>query len=191
MTRADHGEDKPPAAAVETLAQAADAATTAQLDGLPRTRGPLAFVDIGVEVLGVVVLNVIVVLVLANATGRYLFSKPLVWTEEVVVILILWLIMIGTFLSLSRRNLMSSNLLVDRLPQHVAPFVALAMHLLAAVVFAWIAHVGWAYLGIFGGDRTPYFGLSKGVYMLALPVGAAAMALASLIAAASALRRSS
>lgn len=190
MTRPERGENEGHATATEALAQAADAATTAQLDGLPRTRGPLAAVDIGVEVLGVLVLNVIVILVLANATGRYLFSRPLVWTEEVVVILILWLIMIGTFLSLSRRNLMASNLLTDRLTPRAAPFVALATHLLAAAVFAWITHVGWAYLGIFGGDRTPYFGFSKGIYMTALPVGAAAMALASLIAAATTLRRS-
>jgi TRAP-type C4-dicarboxylate transport system permease small subunit len=174
--------------ATEALAQAADAATAAQLEGPHRPGGRLAAIDAGVEMLGVLVLNAIVLLVLANATGRYLFSRPLVWTEEVVVILVLWLIMIGTFLSLSRRNLMASSVLIDRMSPRAAPWVAGATHLLAAAVFAWIAQVGWAYLGVFGGDRTPYFGVPKATYMAALPAGAAAMALASLIAAVTTLR---
>jgi TRAP-type C4-dicarboxylate transport system permease small subunit len=36
---------------------------------------------------------------------------------------------------------------------------------------------------VFGGDKTPYFGLPKATYMAALPIGFAAIALAFLIEA--------
>lgn len=137
----------------------------------------LAAVDKAVEVLGVTVLNAIVLLVFVNACGRYLFSKPVVWTEEIVAGLLIWLVMLGAYLALGRRQMIASNALIDRLPARVRVAAQIFSNVLAAVCLSFLAYVGWQYLDLFGTDRTPYFGMPKGWYLAALPIAAAAMAL--------------
>lgn len=143
----------------------------------PALPGALAILDKVVEVAGVLALVSIVVLVLVNACGRYLFSRPLVWTEEVVATLLIWVVMIGSYLALERGQMIASTAILNRFAPRVQQAIGVASNALAAVSFAWIAHVGWQYLGLFGFDKTPYFGFPKGVYIAALPLAAAAMAL--------------
>ena len=143
----------------------------------PRLPGPLAVVDKVVEVAGVLSLVSIVILILINATGRYLFSKPLVWTEEIVATLLIWIVMIGSYLALERGQMIASTAVLERFPERVRRLVEVASNALAAASFTWIGYVGWQYLGLFGSDHTPYFGYPKGVYIAALPLAAAAMAL--------------
>lgn len=155
----------------------------------PPPRNPVAAaVDKAVEALGVVLLNTIVVLVIANASGRYLFSRPLVWTEEIVAGLLIWLVVIGAYLALERRQMIASGVLLERISPAARRWVSVAIHALGALTFAWIANVGWQYLDLFGGDRTPYFGFPKAFYLAALPVAAAAMALVGVIHAVGAAR---
>ncbi|MEO1102984.1 MAG: TRAP transporter small permease [Pseudomonadota bacterium] len=150
----------------------------------------LTVVDKAMEAVGVILLNIIVVLVLLNAGGRYLFSRPLVWTEEIVAGLLIWLVMVGAFLALQRRQMIASTALVDRWPTWAQAAAQLFANGLAAITFGFIAYVGWQYLNMFGGDSTPYFGFPKGFYLSALPVMAAAMALVAVfIAVESAARR--
>ncbi len=131
------------------------------------------------------------VLVIANASGRYLFSRPLVWTEEIVASLLIWLVVIGAYLALERRQMIASGVLLDRLSPAGRRWFSVAIHALCAITFAWIANVGWQYLALFGSDRTPYFGFPKGFYLAALPVAAAAMALVGIIHAVGAARERS
>ena len=143
----------------------------------PALPGPLALLDKVVEVAGVLALATIVVLVIVNACGRYLFSRPLVWTEEIVATLLIWVVMIGAYLALERGQMIASTALLDRFAPTVKKAIVVASNALAAFTFAFIAHVGWQYFGLFGFDKTPYFGFPKGVYIAALPLAAAAMAL--------------
>ncbi|UOM32979.1 TRAP transporter small permease [Acuticoccus sp. I52.16.1] len=143
----------------------------------PALPGPLALLDKVVEVAGVLALGTIVVLVIVNAGGRYLFSRPLVWTEEIVATLLIWVVMIGAYLALERGQMIASTAILDRFALPVRKAIVVVANALAAVTFAFIAHVGWQYFGLFGSDKTPYFGFPKGVYIAALPLAAAAMAL--------------
>jgi TRAP-type C4-dicarboxylate transport system permease small subunit len=54
--------------------------------------------------------------------------------------------------------------------------------LLGAVMLAWLAWLGFGYVSTFGGDRTPYLALPKGLFTSALWIGAAAVALAFAVA---------
>ncbi|WP_075222517.1 TRAP transporter small permease [Acuticoccus yangtzensis] len=146
----------------------------------PALPGPLAVIDKVVEVAGVLALVTIVVLVLVNACGRYLFSRPLVWTEEIVATLLIWVVMIGAYLALERGQMIASTAILEKFAPPVRRGIAAASNALAAFTFAFIAHVGWQYLGLFGRDKTPYFGYPKGVYIAALPLAAAAMALVAI-----------
>ena len=143
----------------------------------PKLPGPLALLDKVVEAAGVLALAAIVVLVILNAGGRYLFSRPLVWTEEIVAVLLIWVVMIGAYLALERGQMIASTALLEKFPTPVRRAIVIASNALAALSFGFIANVGWGYLGLFGRDKTPYFGFPKGVYIAALPLAAGAMAL--------------
>lgn len=135
------------------------------------------------ELVAVALLGVIVLLVFLNAFFRYLFASPLVWTEEIVASLIIWLAIAGAFLALRRRQLITIEVVTDRLPTGVRKLLGFVVQLTSAVVLGYLAWLGWRYLGLFGKDTTPFFGFPKGVYMAAIPIGMAAMAIACLVGA--------
>src|SRR5262249_4069457 len=48
--------------------------------------------------------------------SRYVFHKPLTWTDEVAIALFLWLSMLGAAVALRRGGHMRLTLVIDRLP---------------------------------------------------------------------------
>ena len=138
-------------------------------------------VDRIAEVFAVGLLGTIVILVFLNSLGRFAFSYPLVWTEEVVSTLIIWLSVAGAFLALRRQELITVEVVTSRLRPVLRHGLQVTMQLASALILAYLAWLGWRYLGLFGADRTPYFGFPKGAYMLALVVGWAAMAVVCLL----------
>ncbi len=141
-------------------------------------------VDRIAEVFAVGLLGTIVILVFLNSLGRFAFSYPLVWTEEVVSTLIIWLSVAGAFLALRRQDLIAVEALTSRLRPALRHGLHVAIQLTSALILAYLAWLGWLYLGLFGADTTPYFGFPKGAYMLALVVGWAAMAIVCLLSCA-------
>lgn len=140
-------------------------------------------VDQAAEAIAVALLGVIVVLVFLNAFFRYAFANPLVWTEEIVASLIIWLAVAGAFLALRRRQLIAIEVVTGRLPPRLRAALDVAAQLATALVLAYLAWLGLRYTGLFGKDTTPFFGFPKGFFMAAIPVGLGAMALAALVAA--------
>ncbi len=86
----------------------------------------------------ILVLNV-TVLLLVGVISRYVFGKPLVWSDEVVSISFVWLTMLGAAIALHRNEHLRLNLFVDMLPSRAREFVhALALVAIAALLVALI-----------------------------------------------------
>lgn len=173
----------PPTDRERSLAERVDAVTgqASPADTPAAKMTPGRFVDRLSEVLAVTLLGVIVVLIFLNSLGRFAFASPLVWTEEVVASLIIWLAVAGTFLAVRRRQLITVEVVTMRLPQGLRHGLQVVVQLASSLILAYLAWLGWQYLAIFGGDRTPYFGFPKGFYMSAIVVGFGAMAIACLL----------
>jgi TRAP-type C4-dicarboxylate transport system permease small subunit len=141
---------------------------------------PLAdrLINRAAELLGVGLLGGILAIVFANALSRYALNYSFVWAEEVVISLVPWLAVTGLFLSVRRRQMIRIEFFVDRLSPGARALLASAGQLLGAVMLAWVAWLGFNYVATFGGDRTPYLALPKGLFTSALWLGAAAVALA-------------
>jgi tripartite ATP-independent transporter DctM subunit len=56
-----------------------------------------------------------VVLLFAGAVGRYVFDRPLVWTDEVGAMLFLWLVSLGAVIALRRGEHMRMTVIANRL----------------------------------------------------------------------------
>jgi TRAP-type transport system small permease protein len=130
------------------------------------------------ELLGVGLLGSILAIVLVNALARYALDHSFVWAEEVVISLVPWLAVTGLFLSARRRQMIRIEFFLDRFAPATRILLASLGQLLGAVMLAWLAWHGFNYVSTFGGDRTPYLALPKGLFTSALWLGAAAVALA-------------
>jgi TRAP-type C4-dicarboxylate transport system permease small subunit len=135
------------------------------------------------ELLGVGLLGGILAIVFANALSRYALNYSFVWAEEVVISLVPWLGVTGLFLSVRRRQMIRIEFFLDKFPPAPRRSLAVLAELLGAAMLAWLAWLGFGYVATFGGDRTPYLALPKGLFTSALWIGAAAVALAFAVAA--------
>jgi TRAP-type C4-dicarboxylate transport system permease small subunit len=135
------------------------------------------------ELVGVGLLGAILAIVFANALTRYLLNTSFVWAEEVVISLVPWLAVTGLFLSVRRRRMIRIEFFLDRFGAPGRRLLGVAAQLLGAVMLAWLAWLGFAYVARFGADRTPYLALPKGLFTAALGPGAALVALAFVLAA--------
>jgi TRAP-type C4-dicarboxylate transport system permease small subunit len=176
--------DRPPAPSGEDLA-ARIGAVSRQHELEDPDRGlPLAerVINRAVELLGVGLLGGILAIVFANALARYALNYSFVWAEEVVISLVPWLAVTGLFLSVRRRQMIRIEFFLDKFPPPARRTLAVLAELLGAVMLAWLAWLGFSYVATFGGDRTPYLALPKGLFTSALWLGAAAVALAFALA---------
>ena len=64
-----------------------------------------------------------IVVLLAGVTGRYVFHKPLVWSDELASILFLWLAMLGAVAAFRRGEHMRMTAVVGMMPPGLRAFV--------------------------------------------------------------------
>jgi TRAP-type C4-dicarboxylate transport system permease small subunit len=135
------------------------------------------------EIFGVAVLGGILAIVFANALSRYALNYSFVWAEEVVISMVPWLAVAGLFLSVRRRQMIRVEFFLAKMSMRTQRVLAVLADLLGAVMLAWLAWLGFKYVATFGGDRTPYLALPKGLFTSALWFGPIAVALAFAAAA--------
>ena len=135
------------------------------------------------EILGVAILGGLLAIVFANALSRYALNYSFVWAEEVVISMVPWLAVVGLFLSVRRRQMIKVEFFLAKMPAPAQRVLAVLAELLGAVMLAWLAWLGFHYVATFGGDRTPYLALPKGLFTSALWLGPVAVALAFAVAA--------
>jgi tripartite ATP-independent transporter DctM subunit len=116
----------------------------------------------------------------ASVTARYVFHRPLVWSDELASILFLWLSMLGAVIALQRGEHMRMTGLVSRLPETVRPlFEALAITASLAFLALVLPHaVEYAEEERF--IVTPALEIMNSWRAAAIPVGIALMAVAGL-----------
>jgi TRAP-type C4-dicarboxylate transport system permease small subunit len=135
------------------------------------------------ELFGVAVLGGLLAIVFANALSRYALNYSFVWAEEVVISMVPWLAVAGLFLSVRRRQMIRVEFFLGKMPPRARRILAVLAELLGAVMLAWLGWLGFTYVMTFGGDRTPYLALPKGLFTSALWLGPIAVALAFAAAA--------
>ena len=87
------------------------------------------------EVVSAALMLNVTILLLAGVISRYVFGKPLVWSDEVVSISFVWLTMLGAAIALYRNEHLRLNLFVDMLPERPREFVhAFALVAIAALL---------------------------------------------------------
>jgi len=121
-------------------------------------------------------MGLIVVLVLANALGRYLFTRPLPWTEEVVMTAMIWVASVGVLLGMMRGSLICCDVLVVRLSPRSRRVMGILCGVAGAAALGFFAWQIWLYMGLFGKDVSPFLRMPKGLGISALVFAMAGVA---------------
>ena len=81
----------------------------------------------------------ITVLLLVGVISRYVFGKPLIWSDEVISISFIWLTMLGATIAVHRNEHLRLSLFVDRMPERLRAYVqAFALVAIAALLLTLI-----------------------------------------------------
>lgn len=137
-------------------------------------------IDYTSEALGALLLASIMLLLFANATGRYLLNRPIGWTQEVATGLVVWLAVVGVFISVRRRDLIVVRVVVGRLSGRLQRRVHALMTVVGVGALGYLGWYAWEYTETFGSDTTPYLALPQATFFLAIPIGAVGIILALL-----------
>ena len=70
-----------------------------------------------VEVVIRVLTGLLVVIVTVNVFARYVLQIGLIWTEEVTILLFVWVVFLGSYAAYRRKAHLAITIITDRLPQ--------------------------------------------------------------------------
>jgi len=130
-----------------------------------------------------VLLVTIVTLTSMQVCGRYLFGASLLWVQELVRLLFVWLVMIGTASACLRASHIAFDGFVERMGEIWAPRVRMTMAL-ASIGFMVVVTLTGAELVFRNvGQRTAVLDLPMSLAYAAIPVGACLGAIGLAVAA--------
>src|SRR5215217_855836 len=130
-----------------------------------------------VEIPAALIVVAEIVVLLAGILARYVFHKPIIWSDELAAILFLWLAMLGSVIAFQRGEHMRMTALVGLLKPRARAFldvVAIAAPLAFLVL---VLHPAYEYAADEVFVTTPALELANAWRAAALPVGIGLMIL--------------
>lgn len=121
-------------------------------------------------------LLVMVVLVFANAAGRYLFGTGVAASEEIARLAFVWLIFLGAILAVRERTHVGVDMLVQRLPRAAQKACLVICNLLILYALWLFAQGSWQQVIVGLNSRMPVTDISLAAFAAAGLVTSVAMA---------------
>ena len=97
---------------------------------------------------------------LVQITARFAFNKPLPWTDELAVILYVWVILWAAALMVPTREHVAFDLLYNACGPHTRRAMRVLGCLLIACLAAWGLPGAWDYVSFMAREGTPVLGWS-------------------------------
>jgi tripartite ATP-independent transporter DctM subunit len=152
---------------------------------IPQQAEPLAaradrWIGNAVEIAAAILLIAEIIILFSGILARYVFHRPLVWSDELASILFLWLAILGAVIAFRRGEHLRMTTFVNRLPDGLRRFtepVALAASLafMILIVPAMFEHIEVEHVVV-----SPTLELSMSWRTVAMPVGFALMILSAI-----------
>jgi TRAP-type C4-dicarboxylate transport system permease small subunit len=126
-----------------------------------------------IEVVSGLLMLVIVICLLWQVSGRYLFGRAPSWTEELATMLIIWVAMLMAGAVLRRGGHISVTTLIDNVEGAPRRCLLLLRDLIVVVCCGFLAWHGYRYAMLMGVKLTPALEISATWTYIALPIGMA------------------
>lgn len=108
---------------------------------------------------GVLFLTMFVVFIV-QITARFGFNKPLAWTDELVVILYVWVILWSAAFIVPEREHVAFDLIWNSVGKPARRFMKIAGNLLIGGLCLWAIPATWDYVSFMAREGTPVLGVS-------------------------------
>ena len=122
-----------------------------------------------------------VVVMLMAVTSRYLFHRPLVWSDELASILFLWLAMLGSIIALQRTEHMRMTAIVGKLGPRGRAFLDLLAIAASIAFLVFVVHPAYEFAQDEMDVTTPAMGIANSWRAAALPIGLGMMLLVGIL----------
>ena len=103
--------------------------------------------------------NILFVVFVLQICSRFLFNQPLPWTDELAVVLYLWVILWGSTCLVPEHEHVAFDLLWQRASARTQAWMALLGHALLGTLAACSLPATWDYVHFMAREGTPVLGL--------------------------------
>jgi len=121
-----------------------------------------------------------IVVLFSGVAARYVFHAPLIWTDELASILFLWLAMLGSVVALQRSEHMRLTAIIGGMSAAARARAEAVATASVAVFLVMVLPSAWEYAADEWFIETPALGIHNTFRAMAIPVGAALMAVTAL-----------
>ncbi|MFP8968425.1 TRAP transporter small permease [Pokkaliibacter sp. CJK22405] len=115
-------------------------------------------------------LTLMVALLAAGVFFRYVLNDPLVWSESIAKLLIVWMTFIGTSVCFAENNAIRVDSLVECFSPKAKRAVRTLIDLITLGTIAYMAWLGFIYFSTTLTSTSPILGISIGVFSLGMPL---------------------
>lgn len=116
---------------------------------------------------------------LAQIIFRYFFQQPLVWSEELALVLMIWITYLGSALLLASHEHISIDFLVELLPQAGQRWLAVAVAMLMILFNVALTYGAWLVAKATARSTSPGLGISEAWHYAGPVLGGALLVLVS------------
>ena len=119
----------------------------------------------------------------ANVIGRYVFLRPLVWGEEIILYTTIWTVFIGVAVVAWRNVHLRMDVIYELFPPLLKRVVAVLITLVTLWLCGQIIVIAWRVISLLqlNNQRTPAAGIPIFLIYYAIPVGFALTAVVALV----------
>lgn len=112
------------------------------------------------QALGGLIFVILFAVFLIQITARFVFNKPLPWTDELAVVLYLWVILWASAFMVSEREQVVFDLVWNSVGQRARQAMRVIGHLMIGSLAAVALPGSWDYVRFMAREGTPVLGLS-------------------------------
>lgn len=146
-------------------------------------RGYIRIVDIINKAMGYVLMAMLAVMtaiIFWQVFSRFVVGSSLAWSEELSRFLMIFMIFIGASIALRGNELISVELLLERLAGTSRKILVIIIQLVSIVFFIILIKYGYAMAESFSNQKAPSLGVSMQIIYLSLPLGGVLMLINSI-----------
>ena len=134
-----------------------------------------------IEVVAALLVVAEIVILFAGVVSRYVFHRPILWSDELASTLFLWLAMLGAVVALRRDEHMRMTAIVGMVSPRVRAFLDVLAVAAALAFLLFIVHPAYEFAHDEAAVTTPALEISNAWRASALPIGTALMLIIALM----------
>lgn len=111
------------------------------------------------DAVGLTLFTALFAMFVVQIVARFAFNRPLPWTDELAVILYIWVILWAGSFMVPAKDHVAFDLLLNLFPPHVAEVIAALGNVLVGALAAWAMPATWDYVQFMRREGTPVLGI--------------------------------